>query len=70
MDIVQRHTQGAEGEKGKFNLANALTEIDERLAGLEEAMAFFSNWYNKTQRTEIIVPEHLAGDNDKPKLIL
>jgi hypothetical protein len=64
MDIVQRNTKD-----GKFNLANALVDIDNRLKGLEEAMAFFSSWYNETQRVNILVPEHLANDNNN-KLIL
>lgn len=53
-DIVQRHTIN-----GKFNLANAMIEIEDRLIGLEEAMAFFSNWYNSTQRVNILVSDDL-----------
>lgn len=64
-DIIQKHTH-----EGKFNLANAIVEIEERMNALEEAMSFFSNWYNKTQRIEILVPDYLANDEDKPKLIL
>lgn len=56
-NIVQRHIH-----EGKLNLANALIELDSRIAALEEAMSFFSNWYNKTQRTEILIPENLKKD--------
>lgn len=53
-DIIQRNMQN-----GKFNLANAFMEQEKRILALEEAMTFFSNWYNKTHRTEILIPEHL-----------
>jgi len=71
-NIVERHNT----EKG-FNLASALIEQEEmikslasRLAATEEALAFFANWYNRTQEPsgQILVPEHLT--QDKPKLIL
>lgn len=56
-DIIQKHTK-----EGKFNLANALVELETRSIALEEAMAFFSAWYNETQKTNILVPEHLKNN--------
>lgn len=64
--------------EGKFNLAAALAELESKnkrlnkqIEGLEEAMIFFSDWFNKTQVSEpkIILPTHLdeSGNN---KLIL
>lgn len=51
---------------GKFNYGNALLYLEnitkyqkERIEALEEAMQFFSEWYNTTQRVNILVPEHL-----------
>ena len=70
-NIVERHTMS----DGKFNLGNALVEQEhiikhllDRIVGLEEAMQFFSEWYNRTQRVDILVPDTLA--QDKPKIIL
>ena len=67
--IVERHTMS----DGRFNLAGCLMEQEAinkdliiKVAALEEAMQFFSEWYNKTQRVEILVPENF----DKPKIIL
>jgi hypothetical protein len=55
--------------EGQFKIGSALLyqeqiikKQEERIAGLEEAMQFFSEWYNKTQRPNILVPEHLGGD--------
>lgn len=60
-DIIRRHTH-----EGKFNLANALVEIEERLIALEEGLMFFSTWYNKTQRgPEILIPDHLKDNSDQ-----
>lgn len=57
---------------GNFKIGSALLELERvnkelrsRIEGLEEAMQFFSEWYNKTQRVNILVPEHLAGDTTK-----
>jgi hypothetical protein len=65
-NIIQRHTNA----EGKFNLSTALLEQEAmikdmalRLAGCEEALAFFSEWYNRTQRVDILVPEHIKKDN-------
>lgn len=70
-NIIERHTT----EKG-FNLANALLEQEniikaqmDKILALEEAIAFFANWYNRTQESNILVPEHLAKENNN-KLIL
>lgn len=66
-NIVQRFTN----EEGKFNLAEALITQDtvlknvcKRMMALEEAMMFFSNWYNKTQEVNILVPEHLKNSSN------
>jgi len=72
-NIVERHNT----EKG-FNLASALIEQEEmikslasRLAATEEALAFFANWYNRTQESNILIPENLKNEIDgKSKLIL
>lgn len=61
-DIIQKHTH-----EGKFNLANALLEFEERINGLEEAMIFFSNWYNKTQTVDILVPDNVAKEYNEGK---
>ncbi len=65
-NIIQRHTN----EEGKFNLSSALVEQENmirdmsiRLAGCEEALTFFSEWYNRTQRVDILVPESFKKDN-------
>ena len=64
-NIIQRHTN----DEGKFNLSTALLEqeamiksLSQRLDGCEEALTFFSEWYNKTQRVDILVPEHIKKD--------
>lgn len=56
--------------EGQFKIGSALLyqeqiikKQEERILGLEEAMQFFSEWYNKTQRSNILVPEHLTNDN-------
>lgn len=61
-NIIQRHTN----DEGKFNLSTALLEqeamivsLSKRLDACEEALTFFSEWYNKTQRIDILVPESL-----------
>jgi len=61
-NIIQRHTN----DEGKFNLSTALLEqeamiksLSERVSACEEALTFFSEWYNKTQRVDILVPEHI-----------
>ena len=74
-NIIERFTV-----EGKFNLALALLYQEDiikkqeiRIQALEEAMQFFSEWYNKTQRPNILVPEHLYNeteDNTSAKLIL
>lgn len=60
-NIVERHTMS----DGKFNLGNCLAEIEainkhniEKIVALEEAMQFFSEWYNRTQRVDILVPNN------------
>lgn len=67
-NIVERHTTEA-----GFNLANYLFEQEainkhniEKIEALEQAMQFFVDWYNRTQRVDILVPEGF----DKPKIIL
>ena len=68
-NIVEKHTV----EKN-FRLASALVDLErrnkdlqDRVVGLEEAMQFFSEWYNKTQRSNLILPEEtkiiLPGSN-------
>jgi len=72
-NIVERHNT----DKG-FNLAFALIEQEEmikslatRLAATEEALAFFANWYNRTQESNILIPENLKNEIEgKSKLIL
>lgn len=65
-DIVKRYTTPDK----RLAIANALVEVEDRLLGLEEAMAFFSNWYNKTQRgPEILLPD-TSNENGTSKIIL
>lgn len=70
--IIERHTNS----EGKFNLAIALVESDnkvkeltKRIEACEEALTFFSEWYNKTQRANIILPDNL-DESGQVKLIL
>ena len=71
--LVERHMMA----NGQFNLGGYLGEQEKinkdlilRVAALEEAMMFFSNWYNKKYASNIIVPEHLANDDNQTKIIL
>ena len=66
-DIIAMFTK-----EGKFDIGAALRYLDninkyqeERIAGLEEAMQFFSEWYNKTQRANILLPDNLEDDGSK-----
>jgi len=61
-NIIEKFTN----DKGQFKIGSALLyqeaiikKQEERIAGLEEAMQFFSEWYNRTQRVDILVPENL-----------
>lgn len=70
-NIVEKFTM-----EDKFNLAGALLKLEavdknqeERLLGLEEAMMFFSEWYNKTQRKDILLPDTSNPDGSS-KIIL
>jgi len=65
-DIIQRYTTPGKG----LAIANALVEVEDRLLGLEEAMSFFSNWYNKTQRGPEILLSDTTNENGTPKIIL
>lgn len=65
-NIIEKFTN----DKGEFKIGSALLyqeqiikKQEERILGLEEAMQFFSEWYNKTQRANILVPEHLTKEN-------
>jgi beta-lactamase class D len=72
-NIIERFTV-----EGQFKIGSALLyqeqvikKQEERILGLEEAMQFFSEWYNKTQRVDILVPDSLKNEIDgKTKLIL
>ena len=55
-NIIEKYTDS----EGKYKVGSAMLELERRILGLEEAMQFFSEWYNKTQRPNILVPEHLA----------
>lgn len=66
-NIIEKYTID-----GQFKYGLALLELErinkdqeKRILGLEEAMQFFSEWYNKTQRVDILVPEHLSGESTK-----
>jgi len=61
---------------GKFDIGSAFRYVEnvnkhqeERILALEEAMMFFSKWYNETQRANIILPDNL-NENGSTKLIL
>jgi hypothetical protein len=71
-NIIEKHTT----TDGRFNLASLLlqqdsiiTDLKKRVEGLEEAMIFFSDWYNKTQVSNIILPDN-SNSNGTPKIIL
>lgn len=70
-DIVGRHMtpKGFRMDLAFLELESMVRDLSIRLAASEEALAFFANWYNRTQETNILVPEHLAN-SDKPKIIL
>lgn len=70
-DIVERHTT-SEG----FKFGTALRELEARnkdlvtrVSACEEALTFFSEWYNKTQRANILLPDNL-DESGNTKLIL
>lgn len=70
-NILERYTID-----GKYNVAGAFLELEaknkqltERVLGLEEAMIFFSDWYNRTQRPNILLKEDNNTDGSK-KIIL
>ena len=69
-NIIEKYTID-----GQFKFGLALLELERinkdqanRLEALEDAMKFFVEWYNTTQRVDILVPEHLS--EGKTKLIL
>jgi len=71
-NIVERHMLA----NGQFNFGTAFLEADARIHDLtnrvnacEEALTFFSEWYNKTQRANILLPDNL-DESGNTKLIL
>ena len=52
-NIIEKYTDS----EGKYKVGSAMLELERRILGLEEAMQFFSEWYNKTQRSNLILPE-------------
>ncbi len=61
---------------GQFKFGLALLELERtnkdyktRLEALEEAMQFFSEWYNTTQRSNILLPNNLDTSGNS-KIIL
>lgn len=70
--IVEKYTVGKEVKVGlcllELERTNKAQEL--RIQGLEEAMQFFSEWYNKTQRVDLLVPEHLSSSNNTGGIIL
>jgi len=62
-NIIEKYTDS----EGKYKVGSAMLELERRILGLEEAMQFFSDWYNKTQRSNLILPESqkiiLPGSN-------
>lgn len=69
-NIIEKHTNS----EGQFKIGSAIMDLEirnkqleSRVEGLEEAMQFFSEWYNKTQRSNLILPEEqkiiLPGHN-------
>ena len=43
--------------------------MENRIKELEEAMMFFSDWYNRTQKSNIILPDNL-DEKGNTKIIL
>lgn len=71
-NIIEKHTN----PEGQFKVGSALIDLERRnkdleirVMALEEAMQFFSEWYNTTQRANIILPDNL-DDSGNTKLIL
>lgn len=71
-NIIEKHTVENQFRVGSalIDLERRNKELEARIIGLEEAMQFFSEWYNKTQRANILVPDTLASDHDNPGIIL
>jgi len=74
-NIIERFTVEGQLKIGSLLLyqEDIIKKQEIRIQALEEAMQFFSEWYNKTQRPNILVPEHLYNeteDNTSAKLIL
>lgn len=75
--IIERHTI----EDGKFNLANALLELEntvkinkiiigeleQRVRKVEDGMEFFVDWFEKNQKDSIIIPTKKEIDLFKNK---
>lgn len=70
-NIVEKFTVEGSFKYGSamIYLENKIKEQEQRILALEEAMMFFSDWYNKTQRANIILPENV-DESGKTKIIL
>ena len=79
--IIERYTKkNDKGEPVTFNMAGAVLELDARcksdamrLDRIEEALAFFSNWYVKMENIEnkkIILPGDTSFNDLQTKLKL
>ncbi len=75
-NIIERHTVINDEGQPVVKVFPALLETDrnikaltERVAACEEALTFFSEWYNKTQRSNILLPDNL-DESGNTKLIL
>lgn len=73
-NIIEKYTKDGQVKVGLCLLELEKINKDQelRITALEEAMAFFSKWYNDTQRVDILVPDTLKNelDNNGPKIIL
>ena len=64
-NIIEKHYINGQVKIGPamLELENKIKAQELRIQGLEEAMQFFSEWYNKTQRVDLLVPEHLSSNS-------
>lgn len=70
-NIIEKHTIQKEFRVGTafLDLEARNKDLQMRVEGLEEAMQFFSDWYNKTQRANILLPDTM-DEKGNTKLIL
>lgn len=72
-NIVEKHTIDKQFKYlvAMLDLENRIKDQQTRIEALEDAMRFFVEWYNTTQRVDILVPDSVKNEIDgKSKIIL